>query len=88
MIENEIKRLIAEYKAELEEAGSEYARQSLKLSTFDKILEAVEMQEKAEKELKTTRPETDAACEAMEDAIRDAHYLDERDGYISGRAHE
>lgn len=42
MVENELKRIIADYKAELAAAGSEYKRQCAMEYAFNRILELVD----------------------------------------------
>ena len=46
----EIRRIIKEYKAALEEAGSEYDRQQLKLHAFDNIVAEIERIDQAKEE--------------------------------------
>ena len=49
MLEKELKQIIAEYRAEVDEAGSEHARQAAKDRAFRLILETVEAGDAAEK---------------------------------------
>lgn len=46
----EIRRIVKEYKEALEEAGSEYDRQQLKLHAFDNIVAEIERIDQAKEE--------------------------------------
>lgn len=49
---DEIRRIIQDYKEEMEVAGSEYRRRCLKEDAFDAILKVIESIDKTESEIK------------------------------------
>lgn len=85
MLAEDIRKIIADYKAAQEEAHSEYARQNLKIQAFDEILHQVEAWEKVEKEKATLKSLKEEKEDAISEARAEAHLLDEREEYNAWR---
>ena len=72
-------KIVNEFKKDIEEASSEYVRQQIKLIAFHAIVNEVDWNQSQKKQ---------KIPDEARELIEEERLLDDRDGTITGRAHE